>query len=187
MFLFNRLKASKQGQALIGLLIALAIIVSVIAAIYGGGMNKGVYGGAIIRADQTACGEYTGQIHQAIMMYRQDYEHNPPNLQALSKYGVTADMYNAPGCSYTYDPNTGRLFAPDNSRPGQTAPVQAATPPAAPPPSYQGNSTPPAPAPVQTYGQPANQDGGGAQQGGGSPATTVVGPGGMTIRVPTGP
>ena len=62
----NRRRYAIRGQALIGLIIALAIIATIIAVMYGG-QHKGVYGEAERRAQMTACGEYTGQIRQAIM------------------------------------------------------------------------------------------------------------------------
>jgi type II secretory pathway pseudopilin PulG len=106
-----------QGQALIGLLVVIAIILIVMAAMNGGGGHKTIYGNAIQRADVTVCGAYTSQIRDAIVMYRQDYNQNPPNLEALSKYGVRPEMYNSPGCVYSYDPSTGEVSAPD-TRPG---------------------------------------------------------------------
>lgn len=191
----KQLRYRSRGQALIGLIIALAIIASVIAFMYGGGTRTGnVYSNSIQRANMTACGEYTSQIRQAIMMYRQDYGHNPPSLDALSKYGVTAEMYNSPGCVYGYDSASGRLSAPGG--PGQGAGPGASAAydeggegrrrdlnsQPAPPPVVVGNGGPqtssPAPAPAAPSGPPANTSG---------PSTTVVGPGGMPIHVPTGP
>jgi hypothetical protein len=59
------------------------------------------------RGYQAACGIYEAQINQAIMMYREDHNHNPPSLDALKKYGLTDDMIHAPDCVFQYDPQTG--------------------------------------------------------------------------------
>ena len=161
MEVINRGSIAIRGQALIGLLIALAIIATLIAVMYGGSGQRGgggVYDNSIERAQATACGVYTEQIRAAIMEYRQGNESNPPNLDALKKYGVTQDMYDSPGCVYSYDPSNGHLYAPNSMRPGQGATIPAAPDGAA------------------DTGQPPS----------GTPTTTVTGPGGMPIRVPTG-
>jgi len=188
----NRRRYEVRGQALIGLLIAMAIIMTIMAVMYG--HHGGVYGGAEKRANDTVCGIYTDQIRQAISMYRQDYEHNPPDLASLSKYGVTAEMYNSPGCVYTYDATTGRVFAPTSMRPG--APANSGDTGSGQEGGFRhhrhddsvaGQGAQP---PGQAGGQPAQpQDEGlsGSPPPASPPTTTVSGPGGIAIHVPTGP
>ena len=159
-----QVRASWRGQALIGLIIALAIIATITAVMIGGRFG-GVYGGAQHRAEMTVCGIYTEQINAAIMQYKGDNEGKyPPSLEALSKYGVVPEMYNSPGCVYQYDPSTGILTAPNGMRPGGA-----------------GDGEP---------GHRHHRDGQNSpdQQAapGTLPTTTVPGPGGMSIKVPTG-
>ncbi|HEY3329808.1 MAG TPA: type II secretion system protein [Capsulimonadaceae bacterium] len=162
----------RAGQAIIGLLIAMAILVAVGAAMMG--KFGGVYQTSIDKTNITVCGEYTSQIRQAISMYKQDNEgKNPPSLAALSKYGVINEMFNSPGCVYGYDPTSGEV-TPPNSRPG--------APPAAPS-TQTGSGATPAPA-ASPNAAPAPSTG--PRGPGGLPSTTVSGPGGMPIRVPTG-
>ncbi len=158
-----------HGQALIGLLVAMALIAIVGAALMGQ-FKQGVYRDSIHRADMTACGFYTEQLRAAVMQYKQDNDgKNPPSLASLSKYGVVAEMYNAPGCVYGYDPNTGQLHPPNSMRPGDTAPGRSA----------EGE---PAPSPSSA---PAAAPGPGPQNPGNLPSTTVSG-GGISVKVPTG-
>jgi len=105
------LPRSRAGQTLIGLLVALAII-AILAAIIippiaARHHQKGQALTPTERGYQAACGIYEAQINQAIMMYRQDHNSNPPSLDALKKYGLTDDMIHAPDCVFQYDPATG--------------------------------------------------------------------------------
>ena len=66
------------------------------------------------RAQQAASAQYVSQINQAIAMYRMDNDNaNPPNLQALRRYGVLDEMIKDPATGQTlpYDPSTGRVGA----------------------------------------------------------------------------
>ncbi|MDR3707740.1 MAG: hypothetical protein P4L33_05540 [Capsulimonadaceae bacterium] len=185
----SKMSRAIRGQALIGLIIAIAIIITITAAMWGG-MHKGVYGGAMDRANATMCISYTEQIRAAIMQYKSDYDgKNPPSLDALSKYGVVAEMYNTPGCVYQYDPNTGILTAPDNMRPGAPGGVAAGDGEGGHRHHHQADST----GGDQGTAAPANQTAPAAAPpaappapAGGLPTTSVQGPGGMSIRVPTG-
>jgi type II secretory pathway pseudopilin PulG len=151
---------SQRGQALIGLLIVIVIILYLGIREWGGdGSQQGVYKHSYEQADSAVCGIYTEQIRSAIMEYKQDYSAPPPDLPSLSKYGVVREMYDSPGCVYSYDATTGRLTPP--GRGGVPAP---------------GASPDGAAAPSQPSAQP-----------GGTPTTGVPNPyGGAPIRVPTG-
>ena len=64
------------------------------------------------RAKQVAGWQYEYQVSQAIAMYRMDNDgQNPPNLQALKKYGVVDEMLYDPNTRQPipYDPRTGRV------------------------------------------------------------------------------
>jgi len=68
------------------------------------------------RARQVQGAEYIGQLNQAILMYRQDYEDmNPPTLYSLvGTYGVTPEMILDPNTRQPlpYDPRTGSIGGP---------------------------------------------------------------------------
>ncbi|HEX5323516.1 MAG TPA: prepilin-type N-terminal cleavage/methylation domain-containing protein [Capsulimonadaceae bacterium] len=99
------------GQTLIGLLVVIAIIgilaVIMIPKIAGRHHSPGQPLTPRERGYQAACGAYEAQINQAIMMYRDDHNHNPPSLDALKRYGLTDEMIHAPDCVFLYDPQTG--------------------------------------------------------------------------------
>jgi FtsZ-interacting cell division protein ZipA len=166
---------SQRGQVLIGVLIAIALLALVGSALYMQLKKGGAYSNAIGSANNVSCISYTGQIRQAMMMYKQDNDgKNPPDLNALKKYGVTSEMINSPGCEYGYDASTGRIKEPSRLSPiGQEMRRHAA-------PTAQNQSNQPnqqyQPQPNQQQAQPPS-----------NPNTTVVsGPNGVPIKVPTG-
>ncbi|MBC8142554.1 MAG: type II secretion system protein [Armatimonadetes bacterium] len=82
------------------------------------------------RAKTTAGAEYTAQIAQAIMMYKQDNDDTlPPTLQALKPYGVTDEMLldQVTKQPLAYNPQTGTVGAAAQvAAPGAaTAPIGA--------------------------------------------------------------
>jgi len=162
---FLPFQQNRRGQTLIGLLIAIFLLSIVGASLYLQ-LRKGGPGGRSPedQANEVACSEYTSQIRQAIMQYKQDNEgRNPPDLKSLGKYGVTPDILNAPGCSYPYDPSTGTVQN-GVSKPGQPARQFS-----------QQSSPGQSPSGPQSSGGPS-----------GLPTTTVNGPSGAPIRVPSG-
>lgn len=151
----------QRGQTLIGLLIALFLLSIVGGTLYMQ-LHKSGGGGKSPEeaADQVACTEYVSQIRQAIMQYKQDNDgRNPPDLQSLKKYGVTSDILDAPGCSYDYDASTGSVQSGS-----QPAPAGSPNPAGS-----------PGPASGQRPGHWSNMN-----------TTTVNGPTGAPIRVPSG-
>lgn len=109
-------RRSRSAFSLIELLISVAIMCALAAIIlprYIGGrdpITKKTIASPRQRAQQVAGVEYIGQINQAIAMYRMDHENeNPPNLSALSTYGVTTAMTLDPVTRQplTYDSRTG--------------------------------------------------------------------------------
>lgn len=58
------------------------------------------------------CRSNLNQIRQAIQMYLTSEESFPPNLSALSSYGVTPSLRQCPvsGYPYQYDPRTGKVW-----------------------------------------------------------------------------
>jgi general secretion pathway protein G len=104
--------------SLIEILIVVAII-AILAAIVvprlTGGKEPmtGKKGASPIgRARQTAGISYIAQIKQAIEMYKMDNDGQlPPNLQALTRYGVTPDMLLDPNTRQpvAYNPQTGEV------------------------------------------------------------------------------
>ena len=104
------------GQwSLVGTLVAVAILV-LLAALYVPRLLKPSAGPAaqqqtaMQRADGAACSEYVSQMDQAVMLYKQDHNDQPPtSIQDLTHYGVTSDMIHAPGCTYQMDPSTGNV------------------------------------------------------------------------------
>lgn len=58
------------------------------------------------------CRSNLNQIRQAIQMYLASEETFPPDLSALSSYGVTPSLRQCPvsGYPYRYDPRTGRVW-----------------------------------------------------------------------------
>lgn len=106
----------QRGQwSLVGTLVAVAILV-LLAALYVPRLLKPSSGPAaqqqtaIQKADGAACSEYVSQMNQAVMLYKQDHNDQPPtSIQDLTHYGVTDDMIHAPGCTYQMDPATGNV------------------------------------------------------------------------------
>jgi len=117
MLVSHRAHRSHRGQALIGLIIVIAIIIAMTAYF---NRPHGVYDSSIHDANMTACTMYSSQIKAAIMQYKQDNNANPPDLQSLKKYGVVSDMITAP-CTFGYDPSTGALYPPGAPVPAPTA------------------------------------------------------------------
>ena len=91
-------KTTNSGWGLIETLVVLAIVMVLayllIPRLTGAGKTPEEKKRTPIgRAKMTAGAEYTAQINQAMMMYKQDNDNNnPPNLQALKSYGVTDEM-----------------------------------------------------------------------------------------------
>ena len=162
----------RRGQMLIGLIIVIAIILALTAYSL---RPHGVEQTAMQRGEMAPCMVYTGEIRDAITMYKQDNGSYPPDLASLKKQGVTPEMYSPP-CTYGYDPSTGAL-TPPSMVPGAPAPVAsggvqpqnpAASPPSPQPGGGGGTYIPPMagtvgvhiPASV-TGGGPSNQHGDG--------------------------
>jgi len=138
----NGFQRSRRGQMLIGMIIVIAIILAMTAYSL---RPHGVTQTAMERGEMTPCIAYTGQIREAIMMYKQDNGTYPPDLASLSKQGVTPEMYSAP-CTFGYDSSTGALTPPNMNPSAPPAPLTTG--------SY--SSSPPSPA-----ASPSPQPGGG--------------------------
>lgn len=110
--------ASRSGFGLVEILVVI-VIISILAVVMIPRLTGGkdaVTGKKIAapreRAKQVAGSSYTGQINQAIQMYRMDHEDRmPPNLQALKAYGVTDEMLLDPNTRQPlpYNPQTGQV------------------------------------------------------------------------------
>ena len=110
----------RQAFSLIELLVTVVIILLLMAFIlprYFGG--KTAAGRRIAapreRAEAVAGVSYFQQINMAISMYRESNDgQNPPDLNALKKYGVTDEMLvdQVTRQPLTYDPQTGMVSSP---------------------------------------------------------------------------
>lgn len=118
-------KQKHIGFGLIEILVVI-VIIAVLALIMiprltGAGQKDKKKRTPIQAAKDTAGISYTGQISQAIMMYKDDHDsQNPPNLQALKSYGVTDEMLldQVTRQPLAYDPVTGVVGAVPQPAPG---------------------------------------------------------------------
>ncbi len=103
--------ACRRGQwSLVGTLIAVAILIA-LAALYipriaARHSEAGQAATPIERGYGAACTIYQSEINTAAQSYKMDHDGRPPHsLDDLvnPKYGVTADMVHAPGCSFQMD------------------------------------------------------------------------------------
>jgi hypothetical protein len=117
-------KSRQRGLALVGLLIAVALIAVAVVVIYGrkpstppptrpGGPTT-TLGQSMEKGTEVACMNNLRQIRDAISMERLNDPNNaapPPNLQALQKDGISPTMLACPVTHqpYRYDPATGRV------------------------------------------------------------------------------
>lgn len=124
----TRRPVGRLGFGLIELLVVLvvlAILATVLSRFLLGG--KDAAGRTVAtpkqRAQQTVGVSYISQIYQAMDLYRMDYEgENPPNLEALKRYGVVDEMLRDPVTKQLlrYNPQTGKVDVPPGY-PSQTA------------------------------------------------------------------
>lgn len=172
----------QRGQwSLIGLLLALAIIVTLAAITFpqiaSTHSQPGEPRTPIERGYGAACSEYTAQLNQSVQMYKMDHDDHPPrSLEQLKKYGATDDQIHAQGCYFVIDPDSGTVVDRGLSQ----------AQPQAPPPSYN----PPAPSgdtPAPTIGFHGDSSDG--DSSGITPSTAPQGaqPGPGGVQVPTVP
>ena len=152
----RRRNVRQRGQwSLVGVLVSLAIIMILSAWYYAkilkpqAGSHNGVPASEQ-KAYGAVCSVYISQFDQAVMLYKQDHNEQPPsNFEQLKKYGVTDDMLHSEGCQFQLDPSTGAITDIGHGLAAKNAPLVvlgggAYTPgapgpggPAAPPPNGQ--------------------------------------------------
>ena len=118
---------NRGNWSLIGMLVAVAIVVSVAAMYFGGNMTtvkedspvldksstkQTVVGKAMDTAKGADCRQHLNQIRTGIATYKasQGTEDNPPTLKDL-QLGVSADYFQCPVSNqpYKYDPAVGQV------------------------------------------------------------------------------
>lgn len=108
--------ARQRGQwSLVGVLVALAIV-AILSSWYYAKILKpqaGSHNGVPASEQQAygaVCSAYVSQFGQAVMLYKQDHNEQPPtSFDQLKKYGVTDDMLHSEGCQFQLDPSTGTI------------------------------------------------------------------------------
>lgn len=113
----RRLRSEQGWITLIELLVAAVIIMGVAWLYLGrsvqtpGGLEQTTPGAALQQARGVECMSNLRSVRQAIGAYRASQEANPPSLDALQSYGISAEFRKCPagGEPYQYDPNTGNV------------------------------------------------------------------------------
>jgi hypothetical protein len=168
----------RRGQwSLIGLLLCLAIMVTLASIVYPQVAARHSQPGEprtpIERGYGTACAEYTSQLNMASQMYRAEHDdRSPTRLEQLKKYNVTDDMIHAEGCYFVIDPETGNVSDRGLSQARPDAPPASYTNPTPP-------SSTPAP-PLGFHGDSEDSDSSGITPNT-TPQSRQSGPGGVNI------
>jgi type II secretory pathway pseudopilin PulG len=108
-------RSFQRGQwSLIGLLVTLLIIMILAATLYPKIAAKHSQPGEARTPREAAygaaCDAYVSQINEAVQMYRNDNNDQPPkSFQDLQKYGITDEILDADGCYFRMDPLTGQV------------------------------------------------------------------------------
>ena len=140
----------QRGQwSLIGVLVSLAIIMILSAWYYAKILKPqaGSHNGAPASEQQAygaACGLYVSQLNQAVLMYKQDHNEQPPTtFEQLKKYGVTDDMLHSEGCQFQLDAGTGAVTDIGHGQAAKNAPpvVVGGAAPGSPAPGGPGGIT----------------------------------------------